>query len=683
MVVCGTPPMCCDEGDECVEGRCLDACASGVRCGADRSVCCGDGQVCVSNACVDPGIACTDSFDCPIGQFCEPTLGRCLTQFDPVECALTPVFGDFEATLEWSAETAELVPECMHAISAPVVVDLDGDDVPEVIANFACDSSWDVGVVRAYTGAGAPRWVASDPSLRTHGRVGIAAADLDGDGRAEIVAVSQLVSTRVRLFALDDDGSLMWRATDAMGLPHEINPNNGAPTIADLDADGSPEILFGAVVYDATGRLRWTRDAAAREGTNDTYWGGIAAVADLDGDTVPEVITGRRAYRNDGSPFWAASTPDGYPAVAQMDDDVQPEVVLVATGNVYLLDGLTGAVQWGPHALPNATGQPRGRGGPPTVADFDGDGLPEIGVAGASAYAVFDPHGETPVLWWSATQDYSSNATGSSVFDFEGDGVAEVVYADECYVRVYRGTDGAVVLRIPNSTATIHEYPLVADVDADGRSEIVVVANDRTPSLRTQCLSADPSWTGARRGLFVYGDARNQWMRTRRVWNQHAYHVTNVTSVGGRIPTVEANNWEVPGLNNYRQNVQGEGVFNAPDLVVLALEVLLDRCPTTATLRARVANEGSLGVGAGVPVAFRAGTPDAPGALLGVVSTTVPLLPGATTVVVLPDVALVGDPPYSFFATVNDDGTGAGVVVECESDDNATAIGDLDCDILL
>src|SRR5690606_10940990 len=94
------------------------------------------------------------------------------------------------------------------------------------------------------------------------------------------------------------------------------------------------------------------------------------------------------------------------------------------------------------------------RGGPPTVADFDDDGRPEIGVAGGYSYAVFDmnrpgedvPAGSVPadpgagqlfMRWSQETQDLSANASGSSVFDFQGDGAAEVIYADECYVRAY------------------------------------------------------------------------------------------------------------------------------------------------------------------------------------------------------------------------------------------------------
>src|SRR5690606_14677265 len=126
---------------------------------------------------------------------------------------------------------------------------------------------------------------------------------------------------------------------------------------------------------------------AAREGSNRTYWGGITAVADLDGDGTPEVIPGRRVYSSTGAERWVAHMPDGalipdgYPAIGQLDEDLQPEVVLVADGAVYIVDGLSGEVQWGPHALPMAVGQEghgTGQGGPPTLADFDGDSLPEI-----------------------------------------------------------------------------------------------------------------------------------------------------------------------------------------------------------------------------------------------------------------------------------------------------------------
>jgi hypothetical protein len=53
----------------------------------------------------------------------------------------------------------------------------------------------------------------------------------------------------------------------------------------------------------------------------------------------------------------------------------------------------------------------------------------------------------TPSCGSSQTQDCSSAFTGSSVFDFDGNGKAEVVYADEQYMRIYDGTTGDVLLR--------------------------------------------------------------------------------------------------------------------------------------------------------------------------------------------------------------------------------------------
>ncbi len=674
MIFCGSPPVCCDTGTECVDGACLPACPSGVRCGADSATCCGDSQVCVGDACVDPGDECVDSFDCPEGAFCEPTLERCLPQFDPVTCEREPVFGDFETVLEWSAETATTRPDCTHAISAAVVVDLDGDGSPEVLSNQACDSAWEVGILRAYRGTtGEEIWASS---VETYGRISVGAADVKGDGNVIVVTITSATGADPnRAIAFDAMGNELWRSTDAGGNVVRIAGGNNAPTFADLDGDGSSEIIWGAAVLDADGVLIWERDTGGNEGTNDGYTGGISAVADIDMDGLVEIVAGRRAYERDGAAQWTAATPDGYPAIAQFDEDPQPEVALVASGNVYLLDGVDGSIEFGPVALPGG-----GRGGPPTIADFDGDGLPEIGVAGAGSYSVYDPDGDMPVLWSRTTQDVSSNATGSSVFDFEGDGSAEVVYQDECYIWVYRGSDGEVLLQIDSTSATIHEYPLVVDVDADGNSEIVAVANNRAPGIVTQCRAADAGWDGARQGVFVYGDARDQWVRTRRVWNQHAYHVTNV-GADGTVPADEPANWETPGLNNYRQNAQGEGVFNAPDLEV-GLEVALTGCPDNVTLRARVRNVGNLGVGAGVPVTFYNGPLAMPGAAIGTVMTMVDLLPGASTVVEI-EAPLVGDPPSEFHVRVDDDAAGGSIVEECREDNNDSELGEVDCELLI
>jgi hypothetical protein len=279
--------------------------------------------------------------------------------------------------------------------------------------------------------------------------------------------------------------------------------------------------------------------------------------------------------------------------------------------------------------------------------------------------------GQQFVRWTKTTQDLSSNATGSSVFDFQGDGSAEVVYQDECNVWVYSGTDGRTQLQIPNLTGTIHEYPLVVDADGDGNSEILVVANENGTNPNACALPTGVN----RKGLFMYGDANDKWVPTRKVWTQHAYHVTNANAAGN-VPLTETNNWATPGLNDYRKNAQGEGVFNAPNLTV-ELAVGLDKCDQgLLSLRARVTNLGALGVFPGVVVQFRAN--DAAGTLLGMGTVTSPILPGGSALVTLD----VSSTMTSFWAGV-DGAPAVGSVAECNETDNVDAVADAHCPAIL
>ena len=712
---CGSPAACCPAGSECVSGACLPACASGVRCGADQAVCCDAGTVCLAGACTTPGQTCQDSYDCEPGNFCEPTLGHCLQQPDPLTCRLTPDFTTLQVTEEWSYPDQEI-------ISIPVVANLDGDGPPEVVVNLTQQdgASWPGGrivVLNGATGAVLVGPLPHDPtngSYGSHGRSTIAVGDVSGDGLPDIVyAARPETAGRSLIVAVDRTGALLWTSHDGAGAPYPVSVENGAATLANFDDDDEAEVVFGGTLIDHDGRVVWDGGAVAgdggRLGSNGGYVGGIAAVADLDGDGQPEIVSGRNAWKvtftSGGSPalsvtpYWTYAGNDGYPAVADLDGDGDPEVVLVASGQVAVLNGQTGTLFCGvdptdaacvagtsPRTapIPIPGGTTSNRGGPPTVADFDGDGRPEIAVAGGYSYSVYDlnrpgevvPPGVSPtpaagalfVRWSQDTQDLSSNATGSAVFDFQGDGAAEVVYADECYLRVYSGVDGTVQLETPNTSGTIHEFPVVVDVDGDGNSEILIVAN--VTNSGSNCPGVTP-----RAGLFVYGDALDQWVPTRKVWTQHAYHVTNATAAGN-VPLHEDANWTQPGLNNYRQNVQGDGVFNAPDLA-LDLSVSLDRCGLgELLLRARVTNLGALGVRAGVEVSFFAGD-SAAAPLLGTVATTVPLLPGAATVVELaiPDPGGLAD-----YYALADTGSGAtGAIAECNEANNGGGTSAVGC----
>jgi hypothetical protein len=236
-----------------------------------------------------------------------------------------------------------------------------------------------------------------------------------------------------------------------------------------------------------------------------------------------------------------------------------------------------------------------------------------------------------------------------------------------------------VLFQTPSSSATIHEYPVIADVDGDNNTEILVVSNDlHHIAGTTTCPTYGPN-DKPRHGVFVYGDAADKWVRTRRVWNQHAYHLTNIGG-DGKVPQHEPPSWVVPpGLDNYRQSSQGAGVYNAPDLQV-SLAAGLASCPVIH-LDALVQNHGSLGVAAGVDVSFYAGT-SPNGTLVTTKKTSVALLPGQYEVVSADYTAPQLGTPYAFYVVVDGNASGQGGVSECLEDNNDAAVSDVVCRII-
>lgn len=123
-----------------------------------------------------------------------------------------------------------------------------------------------------------------------------------------------------------------------------------------------------------------------------------------------------------------------------------------------------------------------------------------------------------------------------------------------------------------------------------------------TPGVGNTCRASHPHGVS---GIRVYADANDQWVRSRTIWNQHAYHVTHI-SEEGVVPQTSMwdKNWEQPELNNFRQNVPGDPNGNAvPDSTAGAS--VFDEClGGVATLTVDVCNRGAAPQGAGIVVGF-------------------------------------------------------------------------------
>ncbi|MEZ4382564.1 MAG: VCBS repeat-containing protein [Nannocystaceae bacterium] len=691
------PEGCEDDGGVCVGDVC---CEEDFVCG---EVCCGGGEVCSFNTCVVPGDACIDASECAADEYCEYSLGeevmggemcqgqqikngKCLPS--PPEC------GPGEEPMEGEEVTCltkcEYVPDGSFnpvvkyhwdqgtVMMAPIVIQLDDDncdgivderDIPEIVfskfINGKYNNNGTVHAISIVGGELVEKWSAHFVTEPIQPGREIAGGDIDGQPGNEIVVCTE--SGRVR--ALNAMGEELWISADAGSCVQ--------PTIADLDQDGVAEILVeGRVLDGATGATKVLLP-------NSAY----STAADLDGDGQLDIVHARGAFNAAGGVLAQTGLDGTFPAVADLDLDGKPEIAVISNNGASLkhhlliwrynpdmpnnVEIVRGGIDINADLNPNlcpagSAGNTRG-GGPPTIADFNGDGTPDVAVAGGVGYAVFDgtklmdpnvPNTGTP-LWIKQTKDCSSAATGSSVFDFDGDGSAEVVYSDEHYLRIYKGATGDVLWQTCNTTGTLREFPLIADVDNDGHADIVAVSNN---------YSGITCEGGKQTGVRIFGDAGGQWVRTRRIWNQHAYHVTNV-SEDGSIPAMEQPNWTVGGLNNFRQNVQPQGEFSAPDLIVR----LRRQCdPEPYGLVGRVRNIGEASAPSGVPVYFYEGDPDQGGALLGMGATTKTLYPAEAEDVLL----LLPDPPpgvedgSSEVWVVVDDAEPAHEWHECKADNN-------------
>lgn len=479
---------------------------------------------------------------------------------------LVPSAGTRQIVEQCSWTSSSIDPPSKDVSSTPVVADVDADGMPDVVFVTFRSSTGDLngedGILRVISGDDCQElYSVADVgvvtcvdgvtmSLDERGDIGFlipgagaAVGDIDGDSKPEIVGVAEGPSPNQiqRLVAFEHDGTFKWCSEPALTT---FSGFGVSPALADLDHDGSPEIVVGNKVFNVDGTLRW--DA----GPNSILRRASVA-ADLDGIVGLEVVPGGEAYHSDGSLYWERPDLTGllFPAIADFDLDGAPEVVTVGSGLVYLLDGQTGSTRCVGSLPPVDQGscqQSNNNGGPPTLADIDGDGVPEIGVAGRTAYSLFAFDG-TPgpgclqLLWSQPILDCSSGFTGSTMFDLEGDGSVEVLYNDEFHFWIFRATDGEVLLEeFDNTSRTLHEYPALADVDADGQAEIILGANVK------KLVNTN--------GIRILHDPNVKWTPTRAIFNQHAYHITSVED-DSTIPTVEENSWEQH--NNYRVQVVG------------------------------------------------------------------------------------------------------------------------------
>lgn len=429
----------------------------------------------------------------------------------------------FAMQQKWQWNSSEFMPEHVQVITTPIVAQLnddngdgiiDNNDVADVVV-VAYDKSTNApGVVRALSGIdGSEIWTYENGAVFSDSRNSIAAADLDGDGVVEIV--------------LNDYTSPVVQVVNNLGqVKKELTKSGkplGAVTLSDINNDGVVEIVTGNNVFSYETGLLYT-----------TNWSAASTTFDADNNGTQEVLAGGGLYDSYGAQLWQYGEPGAmwFSSIVNLDNDFSPEIVISNPSNkledsVFAVLEHNGNVKW------QVTNPDNLGGGVQAVSTFLGTKDLGIVYAGYTAVDMYNASGD--LVWTVANDDEWSGKIGVSAYDFNGDGIDEVIVQDHYKVRVLNGVNGEVLSTVANSSGTLWEYPIVVDLEGDDNAELVVVSNNTD------------SRYSINNGVTVYGAADNSkpWKNATRIWNQHSYHQTNI-SQDGKVPTYELPSW----LNN-------------------------------------------------------------------------------------------------------------------------------------
>ncbi len=382
------------------------------------------------------------------------------------------------------------------------------------VTGFAGDGSFSYQAPATPPGepfAVAKLWNASAGSDRYHE----VAADLNGDGYPDVISFDNNAGVRARSGL---DGSQLWSADRTGATDCTVNSGNGMDhrVLADLDDSGHPALALTSkcsregstwhdsiVAFDHLGKVKWVSPPLSkphpdiRRGATPVPPGGFTpgglagqrglSVARLTAGGAPVLLLRAEIPVNDGYSYYVDAANAyhyaGCRAVTGLpaDENVACRATLVISG----ADGsvLQTLVVRNPAAVatfggPNAMSQM-----PPIAMDLDGDGRVDL-VSGTEVW-MQNAGGGFDFAW-----QLTNSVHDTAVADLDGDGKAEIVHIRNAQIAdtdlrgifVY-SHDGQLRRRIPLQGVWI--TPLtIADVDGDGRSDIVIGADGTLYAFR-------------------------------------------------------------------------------------------------------------------------------------------------------------------------------------------------------
>lgn len=519
----------------------------------------------------------------------------------------------------WDAQILQYVNN-IHCYFVPLVGDIDGDGIVEIIAAKAVTNGYQdhyTTKVGIYRGTDLQQIGIIDiPQKIYGGHVGpmVLVRYPNGNGGLQGAIVLYCIDHKLRSYNIQ--GQLL--------AISDINPPcEGSISVTDFNYDGWPEIYIGNSIYDAaTLKQLCAGSANGNMGCSWLYDGtyvrcAMSFAVNVLGDSTPELICGNTLYKvtivsrtnmslNSVTELKTIPIPthipqDGNVAVADFNFDEQLDIlvsIIDGTHNIayiYAYNPVSDEILFIHSKSTRAIGYPM-------VGDIDGDKWLEfvyldyqihVGDSRITAMKYMPTTGLQTL--WQATHTDESCQTSMTLFDFNQDSKMEIVYRDESNLRIINGSGKSHITgndTIPfynlytqsMSAGTWKEYPVVADVNNDGQAEIVTCGIINTGS-------------GIIGGQLVVLGGIHPWAPARPVWNQYLYNVTNI-NMDLTVP--------IPLFNNATVFVDLENAVRRPFNNFLQQATTFDHYgkPITAAADAAVSNAILLQEENGVSVTF-------------------------------------------------------------------------------
>jgi len=363
----------------------------------------------------------------------------------------------------------------------------------ELVAYASAGSSYDAGlrVYRASDGAASCRWTLVDgppPPMAAHIPVAMAVADLDADGKADIVTVGSYSGSTVDVMLGDGDGT--FRALPEVG---SFSNGTNAVAVADVDGDGKLDVVAASTYQSDDSPENVNVYRGNGDGTLQTpslYGVGgsphAIALADLDDDRHPDLLVadgndGLCVALNRGDGTFAPPVTYGDEqlvslAVGDANGDGKPDVAVA----VYYPPSLE--IRFGAGDGTFGAPQSIGLDAAPTVVafgDLDGDGKLDIVILTTEVDVLLGNGDGT----FEQPEHFGANLSpsGVAVADIDGDGHLDLAVTD------IKG--GSVSILFGNGDGTFQEQgtfatgagplsPAVADFNDDGRPDVVTCDDD-------------------------------------------------------------------------------------------------------------------------------------------------------------------------------------------------------------